>query len=75
VLAGRGPITAVAVTGPIGVTTSAVRSVPSGLAEFGARTFAHLMRGPTAAGATRRWARYLPAAFDPATLEASRGIA
>jgi cytidine deaminase len=75
VLAGARPIAAVAVTGPDGVTTAPCGACRQVLAEFG---------GPdvplTYARADGGWndttlGELLPAAFDAASLEASRGIA
>jgi homotetrameric cytidine deaminase len=75
VLAGAGPLAAVAVTGPDGVTTAPCGACRQVLAEFG---------GPgvplTYARADGGWndttlGDLLPAAFDAASLAASRGIA
>jgi homotetrameric cytidine deaminase len=75
VLAGARPITAVAVTGPDGVTTPPCGACRQVLVEFGAPdvplTYARADGGwnDTTLG------ELLPAAFEPASLEASRGIA
>ena len=75
VLAGARALAAVAVTGPDGVTAAPCGACRQVLAEFG---------GPdvplTYARADGRWndttlGELLPAAFDPASLEASRGSA
>jgi cytidine deaminase len=75
VLAGARPITAVAVTGPDGVTTPPCGACRQVLAEFAAPEVPLSYARADGGWNDTTLGDLLPAAFEPASLEASRGSA
>jgi homotetrameric cytidine deaminase len=75
VLAGAKRIAAVAVTGPDGVTTPPCGACRQVLAEFGAPEVPVSYARADGGWTDTTLGDLLPAAFDPASLEAARGIA
>ena len=75
VLAGAGRITAVAVSGPDGVTTSPCGACRQVLAEFGAADVPLTYARADGTWSDTTLGALLPDAFDVAALEASRGTA
>jgi homotetrameric cytidine deaminase len=73
VLAGASPIAAVAVTGPDGVTTPPCGACRQVLAEFGAPDVPLTYARADGGWSDTTLGDLLPAAFEPASLDAARG--